>query len=40
MLQLLSPERVAIASTEPDQHVKVSVKAIAPQTPTPTHNAL
>lgn len=40
MLQLLSPERVAIASTEPSQRVEDSVPSIAPQLPSPTQDAL
>ncbi len=40
MLQLLAPERVAIAFTEPDQDAEASARAIAPQLSTPAQDHL
>jgi len=35
MVQLLSPERVAIADTKSDQHVEIGLEKIALKPPTP-----
>ena len=40
MLQLLTPNWVVNASTEPSQHVESSVPSIAPQLPYSTNDAL
>ena len=40
MLQLIAPDRVVNASIEPPQHIEVSEKAIAPQLPSPTQDAI